>query len=405
MVAVSPTAPRIATPPVSALARGVADLLAPHPLGASTSIAVRDARTGVELLAVDADRLVPPASNTKLLTAIAALRVLGSEHRFTTRLVADTVPGADGVIRGDLRIVGGGDPSLASADLRALVDEATTEYGLHEVTGRVRTDDTYLDRTRWAPAWIPDTRLRDARALGALAVADDIDGARIDPAAMPAPDEHVGRVTGELLTRASVRVRGDKPGRPAVSPVTPVTLATHESAPLAEIVQFMLRRSNSTTAELLTRHIGRALTGAGTTAAGAAAITEQLHADSPGVRLLDGSGLALEDRVTTRAMARVLADAAREPVVGAALVSALAVAGESGTIAKRMVDSPAAGRVRAKTGTLSDTSALAGLVDRADGRQLAFSINMYPIASDQRGAARGLQDAIAGVLATVDLEA
>ena len=108
------------------------------------------ASDGRELYARSAERALVPASNQKILTALAALSAFGPAHRFRTALLADRALDASGTL-GTLYVVGGGDPGLddqhwwrLAADLRAL--------GLRRVRDVV-LDDSRFERTRWHPSW------------------------------------------------------------------------------------------------------------------------------------------------------------------------------------------------------------------------------------------------------------
>ena len=122
--------------------------------------------------------------------------------------------------------------------------------------------------------------------------------------------------------------------------------------------------SDNHTAELVLKQLG-AVRQAGSTAAGAAIVRAVLaeHAiPLGGVRIADGSGLSSLDRMTPKALVTILQRASSDPDVGPALAGCLAVAGREGTLRHRMRAAPARGNVRAKTGTLTNASALSGYV-------------------------------------------
>ena len=135
----------------------------------------------------------------------------------------------------------------------------------------------------------------------------------------------------------------------------------------------MLRDSDNTTAELLLKEIGLARAANGSTAAGAAAMTSFLNEKAladPGLSIIDGSGLDAGNKVSCALLARILAVSGEISPVG----SSLPVAAQNGTLADRFLGSPAAGRVRAKTGTLAEASSLSGWVDTVPGGNLVFAI-------------------------------
>jgi len=137
---------------------------------------------------------------------------------------------------------------------------------------------------------------------------------------------------------------------------------------------------------------------AGTTASGAgvvAGLLAQAGIPMAGVRIVDGSGLSLLDRLTPAALASLLTAMWNDPELRFELLSSLPVAGRTGTLHDRMLHDAATGVVRAKTGTTSNASALSGFVrDR-----YVFSIlqNGYPISWAW---ARTAQDRFASVLAS-----
>jgi PBP4 family serine-type D-alanyl-D-alanine carboxypeptidase len=169
------------------------------------------------------------------------------------------------------------------------------------------------------------------------------------------------------------------------------------SAPLAAIVRDMGVDSDNFKAELLLKGLGAIERGAGTTAAGAAEVREALdEAGVPlsGVRVVDGSGLSLLDRLTANALVAVLRVSWDDPELRGPVLGALPVAARTGTLAHRMRRTAAAGVVRAKTGTTRRACALAGYV----GSRYAFAVlqNGRPVPT---AAARAAQDRFAVLLA------
>ncbi len=126
-----------------------------------------------------------------------------------------------------------------------------------------------------------------------------------------------------------------------------------------------------------------------------------MHQSRDAVRLVDASGLSPRDRVEPGALTRVLTLVARDPRFGPVL-SGLPVAGFDGTLAQRYRHGPAAaaaGAVRAKTGTLSGVSALAGLVRTHDGRLLAFDLTADGVQGEAVERSQRALDRVAAVLA------
>jgi len=175
-------------------------------------------------------------------------------------------------------------------------------------------------------------------------------------------------------------------------------IAVRNSPSLGDLIATINHRSDNLSAELVFRAIGRSVGGAGTFASGASAVARFLSAevgiDTASVHVTDGSGLSLLDAATPRALVQLLAYErhAREAEV---FFQSLPAVGEG--LQRRMAGTAAEGKLRAKTGTLSDASALAGYVTAAGGEELAFSIIVNDPPRIRR--ARAVQDRIGVTLA------
>ena len=166
----------------------------------------------------------------------------------------------------------------------------------------------------------------------------------------------------------------------AERPTGTTEVAGLDSAPIRDIVQQMLVESDDTTAESLTKELGVATSGEGTTAAGVRAIIDRLTQDGlpvDGLILNDGSGLDEGSRLPCGLLSGILDRAGPD----SELAKLLAVAGETGTLRPRMRRTPAQGQVFAKTGTLDHVNALAGFARMANGQQLTF---VYDVVGDQQ---------------------
>ena len=129
--------------------------------GARVAVCVVDVETGQRLFSRSADAPMAPASNMKLVTTAASLSLLGAEHVFTTRVCASAAPDADGVLHGDLVIVGGGDPCLREdlfsdpqgREPAEVLASFVTAAGIRRVEGRLLLDDGLFDRQWLCPDW------------------------------------------------------------------------------------------------------------------------------------------------------------------------------------------------------------------------------------------------------------
>jgi PBP4 family serine-type D-alanyl-D-alanine carboxypeptidase len=142
-------------------------------------------------------------------------------------------------------------------------------------------------------------------------------------------------------------------------------LASVSSPPLLHLLRAVNRESDNFTAEILLKHLGAVRGGQGSTPAGAAVVREALRAGGvslAGVRIADGSGLSLLDRLTADALVDILAAAWADPLLRGSFLASLAVAGRNGTLENRLRRPPVVGQVFAKTGTTFRASALSGFV-------------------------------------------
>ena len=354
---------------------------------ARTSALVVDLASGETVFARNARRALAPASNEKLAVAYAALVELGPRYRLPTEVVSDGEH-AGATLRGDLVLVGSGDPTLGSAGLEALAAQVRA-LGIRRVTGGVVGDESLFDARRDAPGWRAGWVGDESPPLSALVVDRAPGWPRVAPAV-----EAAAALT-QALARRGVRVAlAPRAGR---APPGAAPLARHLSGPLAEIVREMNRESDNFAAEQLLKHLGAVAGGGGTTAAGARVVRAVLAAAGAplaGVRLADGSGLSRLDRLSAAALVAVLRSAEADPSIRDAFLASLSVAGVDGTLQRRLARRPTYGRVIAKTGTTRIASSLAGFVR---GR-FAFAVLHAgsPVPTD---ASRAAQDRFATALA------
>ncbi|RZS41227.1 D-alanyl-D-alanine carboxypeptidase/D-alanyl-D-alanine-endopeptidase (penicillin-binding protein 4) [Herbihabitans rhizosphaerae] len=380
--ALDPAAPTPTGPGVSA-ALGPA---AANPALGTLTGAVIDPATNTVLWQQNGGAPMIPASTAKVLTSAAALLAVDHGYQFTTTVVEGDKPGT-------VVLVGGGDITLSSlpagqetvypgaAHLDDLVAQVKAATG-----GKV--DNVLVDLGRYAgpslaPGWFPQDI-----AGGYLApmVPVMLDGARLTKPAFrdsPRSDNPSRQVAGELAKRLGAQV---PPSAAVTAPAGARVLGTVRSAPLVEVVDNLLLTSDNLLAEAVAREVAKVSGEEVSFAGGARATLEVLRRNGFDVgptQLSDASGLSVNNRVSASLLAQVLAVAAapdgRDPRTAKLrpLLGGLPVAGGSGTLAKRYQTPPSTegkGWVRAKTGTLTGTNAVAGTVLDADGRTLVFAL-------------------------------
>ncbi len=423
----APAAPAVLTglddgapvPDAARLAELTAPLLADPRLGAGAGVVVLDVLTGEVLLDVDGSAPRTPASTIKLLTTTAALASLGEESRLrTTALLAPAADQADAgtgtpaaptlYLRGGgdvLLAAGAGDPSavVGHAGLGDLAAQTAAELAARGVSGvRVALDDTAYSGPTTAPGWGPiDLGGGFVAPVAPLAVDRGIVEGQIardgDPALTAA------RTFAAALAAAGVVVEGDVAREAAPAGATDV--AAVESATVGELVAHTLRVSDNDVAEALARAVaieaGEPADFEHATAA-VLAVLAGLGLDVSGVTMVDGSGLSEGNAVPPLVLARLVERVADPAEPGLVVVATgMPVAALRGSLDDRFAapSDPAAGVLRAKTGTLLTVVGLAGSVLDADGRFLSFAVVADEVAVGGVSAARDAVDEWASRLA------
>ncbi len=369
-------------------------------------LAVRNLGTGKLACSLNARKQYSLASNTKILTTATALGRLGPAHRMVTRVFASGQIDRQGVLRGNLYLLGGGDPSLGTRDflnafsagagssinrLAAKVEQA----GIRQVTGRVHGDASMFDELRG----VADSGFATSPWIGPLS------GLSINAGYTDAsfrsfssnPARLAARTLAQQLRKNGVRVKAEVALGKTPAPKERRLVAKMVSPDMTWMAGLINLNSNNFFAEMLLKHIGAKIRGSDTTRAGASVVRQYMAGSFKAeVSPVDGSGLTISNRSTALDLVRILSRI-RSRSYSKAFSGSLPVAGRSGTLAGRMLGSAAEGRCRAKTGTLTGVSALSGYCVTRAGRRYAFSILMNGVYDT--GAARAAQDRIAALIA------
>ncbi len=339
---------------------------------------VLDTTTGRVLAAVRADARLNPASVEKLYTTSTALLRFGPTGTLQTSVLgAGTLDPATGTWHGDLYLRGGGDPTFGSAafDRRAYgvgttvsaLAAAVRAAGIVRVDGHVYGDESWLDALRGGPASGYGLDLDIGGPLSALlfdrGLANE-DGSALQrqPALFAAQQLTLALRTARVGVPRGVTGVG-------TAPADVRALVALDSPPMATLVKLTLVPSDNMFAEELVKDIGARFGSAGSTAAGAWVVRHTMLRLRIHPQVVDGSGLSRADHTSPHQVV-VLLNALR---ANAALRDGLPVAGRTGTLAYRMRGTSAQDRCQAKTGTLSNVSALAGYCTAANGHLLAFA--------------------------------
>lgn len=398
--AIQPLSASAPVPDPGSLAAQLNDTLKTDGAGAFTGV-VQDAATGQLLFDRAGDEARVPASNMKLLTATAALRVLGPDRRFSTRVVAGSAPGSVVLTSGGDVLLGVGesapDTVLGHAGLATLA-QATVQALQHDGaagTVSVRLDDSLFTGPSLNPAWSPeDVAAGETAPLFPLA----LNSARFDPARTTGPRPPDAAMSAaeafsaQLSTAAATAGLTVAPGveripAPAAAPLAAPppsgnarVLAEVQSATVGQQVDLLLRTSDNFLTEVMGRMAALASGRPGSNDGAIATVLQQLGElgiPTETLHAADVSGLALANLVSARQLSEVVRaiTTGPDPRLRAALAG-FPVAALTGTLGDRYTDASTArgaGLVRAKTGTLNTVIALSGYVVDADGRLLVFS--------------------------------
>ena len=405
-----------------------------HAAGGSVGIAVLEVGDPELWVAHDEAEPLNPASNMKLVTAWAALRTLGPEHRYLTGLYGRI----DGGRVGTLSLRGQGDPSLEMRHLYEMV--ARLERSGVRSIGDIVVDQSYFDDVYVPPAfdeqpgeWAAFRAPVAAVSLAANTIMFEVragqegGGARVsvvprtfvqltsrvktsrrgDPdnvrvSLAPSGDKLRAQVGGTVaegsatvrfwrrvddprllaghgLRQACVDLGLEVDGDVRMGRKQGKLLSAHRSAPLAKLLFALGKHSNNFYAEMIFKSLSVADGAPPASFERSSRKLEELLDDAgisrDGMRFNNGSGLFDAGRLTAGGIARLLAAARRDPTVAPELVAQLSIGGVDGTVRHRFGREGPLRNIRVKTGTLAAVSALSGYILGSDGRpDLAFSV-------------------------------
>jgi D-alanyl-D-alanine carboxypeptidase/D-alanyl-D-alanine-endopeptidase (penicillin-binding protein 4) len=372
--------------------RAITPVISSPVFGSRLGVLVTDLASGRVLYASNATTGFTPASTTKLATSIAAIEALGPNARFATTVVAGA--GASSII-----LVGGGDPTLAAgpppatdypqpATLRELARstaQALKARGRRSV--QLGYDTSLYSGPALGPGWpVAYVTTGNVSVITAL----EADQGRVTASGAPADTDASGGLraadpAGVAVTAFARFLAADGiavTGAPAqvTAPRRATVLASVQSPPLTQIVQWMLEESNNVIAENLARHVAIDTGRPPTFSGAAAAVTAVLRrlGVSGVLSLNDGSGLSPMNQISPATLVQLVRIAASRPQLRPVLTG-LPVEGFSGTLARGgsvfgLGTSAGLGVVRAKTGNLSTVAALAGTAYARNGQLLGFAI-------------------------------
>lgn len=383
MVQMSPAAPVLTTTEsrtalATALQRALDDSLL---LTSQVGICVYDLTDDCPVFLHGERQRLRPASTMKIVTAITAMRTLGVDYSYRTLLLAaDTIDQSEGVLRGNLYLRGCMDPLLNESDLERLVSDLRSA-GLKHIKGDICFDASFKDESEagWGWCWDDKNPAMDAFLLN-------------------------GKGSGRFrdaflrqLRKQGIRLSGTAKVASVPAKAHVLAVCTHT---LDQVLTTTLKDSDNQMAESIFYQTAAYSGKRGAGRKEAARLTGQLL-DSLGIarqhyEIADGSGLSLYNYLTPEILVTLLRYAYKDGTIYDHLLPALPIAAKDGTLAKRMHGTRAAGNVRAKTGTLTGVSSLAGYLTAANGHRLAFAIINQGIPSSSAG--RNFQDRLCQIM-------
>ena len=322
-------------------------------------------------------QLMRPASTMKMVTAVAAIDCLGSSYQLNTQLrYSGTV--SDKTLVGNIYCIGGLDPRFNNDDMRAFV-ESLRKMDIDTIRGKIVADVSMKDRDLLGEGWCWDDK-----------------NPVLSPLLVNRKDNFMETFISMLTnTGIYLDITTDK----GTAPHGTFELCTRTHT-IDQILQRMMKKSDNLYAEALFYQIAAQQGSRYATAKQAAAAIKRLinkiGLNASDYRIADGSGLSLYNYLTPEVEVELLKYAWNNEDIYYYLYNSMPIAGQDGTLQNRMRGTHAAGNVRAKTGTVTGVSSLAGYCTSANGHELCFAIINNGLLSTSKG--RMFQDRVCQAL-------
>lgn len=420
--------------------KSLGTVLSRLPRSTNYGILVYNPQTGDTVYSVNKNELFIPASNEKLYTAAAALKLLGPDYKLETKIYSDDNEITDGIIDGNLYLKGFGNSLLCEADIDTLAMQLDA-LGIKKITGKILGDDSYFDnnydRKKWIEGEKPSIRVAPISALNVdrsnvvitmnpnakpgsklrYSVKPDLRSIEVVSYATAARGRTTLRFSAKMIKNKLVitvngRMKtGKYPKSYAVNfPDPPLYAAfmlneklkdrgisnsggidtgitpdnanqvASVSLPLTEIVSHMNKRSDNYIAETLFKTLGAyASNEQGTVENAAAAVNSFVANDlheQENVSIFDGSGISRFNKTSVASLSYLLDYLYHSSSEYEIFRNSLSVAGIDGTLRRRFRNSNVKENFFAKTGSLRGISSLSGFLKTSGDQDLIVSIIM-----------------------------
>ncbi|MCI6161644.1 MAG: D-alanyl-D-alanine carboxypeptidase/D-alanyl-D-alanine-endopeptidase [Prevotellaceae bacterium] len=322
-------------------------------------------------------QLMRPASTMKIVNAVAALDKLGGSYLFKTQLLYSGRIDS-GVLQGNVYCKGGMDPLFNGDDMKAFV-ESLKKMGIDTIRGNVLADLTMKDRDLWGEGWCWDD-----------------DNPVLSPLLINRKDAFLQRFSQELK-HVGIVLDGDTLKGATPAHAYEICVRTHT---MDQVLMRMMKNSDNLFAEAMFYQLAASTGNFSAKARDARKLVNRLVTkfglQPKDYYIADGSGLSLYNYVSPELEVQFLRYAYRNNNIFVHLLPSLPIAGVDGTLRKRMGKGTAQGNVKAKTGTVTGISSLAGYCTAANGHLLCFSIIHMGVR--RSGIGRSFQDKVCEAL-------
>ncbi len=343
-------------------------------------LSIVDLTTGFQIISYGDMQRMRPASTEKVVTAIAALSVLGPDYNFTTQLLTKA-PQTGSTLGGDVYVKGGMDPLLSAVDVSSLAAQLKAA-GIFRINGRLIADVSFKDTDRYGWGWCWDD-----------------ENPTLSPMLCAGKPILMDQLSSALRAQGITVARGISTGN---TPAGARQLAVVKR-PLTAVLQPMMKESDNLCAESVFYQMGRtrkqvAAVIEGVMQKAVSSSPQPWTSTVPASSIADGSGLSLYNYQSPAMFTRLLTYAALNPVrIYNPLLASLPIAGIDGTLKKRMAGTPAEANTRAKTGSVTAVSTLVGYTtQRSTGHLIAFAIMNQGVRTMAEG--RNFQDRVCSIL-------
>ncbi|MBD5212775.1 MAG: hypothetical protein HDS70_03755 [Bacteroidales bacterium] len=342
---------------VNAFATAIDDFKAnPAVNAASTSVMIIDLRTGKTVAAMNENTPLLPASIMKSLTIASLMHHTEPDDRFITEVWMEG-PVRNGVLQGNLVVVGAGDPTInsryepKSAEIVSEIVQALKKKGIKEISGEIAIDQSVFSGPSQPESWASGDR---GTYYGTGVHGFNFEDNRVGKASVKSPASIFLNRLQAALVSAGIAV-GNREELPNGRQI----LVRHKSGPIFDIMRSCMMRSDNMFAESFLRHYALRRGKSGSTDAGAREEMDfwrKTGMPMEGVKIIDGSGLSRQNRLTANFLANVLKNMAED----VDYASYFPLAGQEGTLRGFLKGSDLDAYIAMKTGSMSGVQCYAG---------------------------------------------